>query len=194
VTDHDCIKRSTDIPLFYRHKDKDKIAAYLLIERVNDAAFIAGWNANCKIHEFKMCFRDRATIWWESFQEDDLSLDDCDVVKREFLKTYEPKYSAQTTCSNFADLTKKPGECLNDYHVLVQMAYKQLTDNKPVNMANLRLAGATITQTKLEGMNDMAKFFKHQLFRASLDNPLCNKVLEARKDTFAQSLDLVQEL
>jgi hypothetical protein len=57
-------------------------------------------------------------------------------------------------------------------------------------MAAIRLAGATPDQAKLEGMNDMAKFFKYQLFLASISDPLCDKVLEARKDTFAQSLEL----
>ncbi len=57
-------------------------------------------------------------------------------------------------------------------------------------MANVRLVIATFAQAKLEGMNDMAKFFKHQLFLAGLDDPLRDEVLEARKDTFDQSLEL----
>ncbi len=38
-----------------------------------------------------------------------------DTVKTEFLETYEPKYSAKTTCANFTDLNQKSDESINDY-------------------------------------------------------------------------------
>ena len=40
----------------------------------------------------------------------------------------------------------------------------------------------------------MAKFFKHQMFLASHKDSVHDKVLEAQKDTFTQSLELAQEL
>jgi len=43
LDDHDHINRSMAIPLFYGHKDKDTFTACLLIERINNAATIAGW-------------------------------------------------------------------------------------------------------------------------------------------------------
>jgi hypothetical protein len=55
-----------------------------------------------------------------------------------------------------------------------QTAYKCLTDNKPATMATVRLASATPDQAKLEGMNNMTKFFKHQLFLAGLNNQAGN--------------------
>jgi hypothetical protein len=61
-------------------------------------------------------------------------------------------------------------------------------------MPALRLAGATIDQAKAEGMADMGKFFKHQLFLAGLSDSVCDKVLEAKKDTLAPSLELAREL
>jgi hypothetical protein len=66
LNNHDCAKRSIDIPVFYGHKSKDTIAARLLIARINNAAIIAGWDITHKILEFKMCLRDRAIGWWES--------------------------------------------------------------------------------------------------------------------------------
>jgi Retrotransposon gag protein len=39
-----------------------------------------------------MCLRDRAISWYESLQEDNLNLDNWDVIKQEFMETYEPKY------------------------------------------------------------------------------------------------------
>ncbi len=36
-------------------------------------------------------------------------------------------------------------------------------------------------------MKDMAKSFKHKLFLTGLRDSLCDKVLEAKKDTFAKT-------
>ncbi len=93
----DRTKRSKDIPLFYGQAGKDTISARLLIVRVNDTATIGNWAADHKILEFKMCLRDRAVAWFEGLIEEGLDVNDWDVIKAEFLETYEPKYSAKTT-------------------------------------------------------------------------------------------------
>jgi hypothetical protein len=36
-------------------------------------------------------------------------------------------------------------------------------------------------------MKDMGKFFKHKRFLTGLSDSLCDKVLEAKKDTFAKA-------
>ncbi len=61
-------------------------------------------------------------------------------------------------------------------------------------MVTVRNNAATVAEAKLEGITDMGKFFKDQLFLASLSNNLCDKTLEAKKDTFTQSLELALEL
>jgi hypothetical protein len=190
LPNHESLKRSTDMPLFFSRREKDSISAHHLVERIERAAEIATWNAARKCTELYMILRDKAIVWYESLADDDLDLKDWDVDKKEFLKMYEPKYSARTTCANFSDLTQKPGEGINDYHVRVQTAYKHLTDSKPASMAIVRNTAATVAEAQLEGMTDMAMFFKHQLFLTSLCDNLCNKVLKAKKDTFAQSLEL----
>ncbi len=43
-------------------------------------------------------------------------------------------------------------------------------------------------------MNNTTNFFKHQLFLAGLSDSLCDKVLEAKKDTFTMSLEFAWEL
>jgi len=54
---------------------------------------------------------------------------------------------------------------VNDCHIWVQLAYKRLYDSKLKTMATVRAtAGPAAADVKKEGMNDMAKFFKHQLF------------------------------
>jgi len=182
------------MPLFFGRKEKDTNTAHHLIERIDRARTIATWNAERTCNELYMILREKALVWYESLADDDLDLKDWDVVKKEFLKMYEPKYSARTTCANFSDLTQKPGDTINDYHVRVQTAYKHLIDSKPATMAAVRNAAAIIAEAKAEGMADMGKFFKHQLFLAGLSDNVCDKVLEAKKDTFAQSLELAHEL
>jgi hypothetical protein len=197
LADHDRTKRSTDIPLFYRQPDKDTIAAQLLIIRITDAAAIATWNDACKLLEFKMCLRDKAVGWFEGLTEDGVDTNDWDTVKAEFLETYEPKYSAKTTCANFTDLTQKSEESINDYTYHVQMAYKRLTDKKPGTMGTVQgtiAAGANEADVKAEGINDAFKFIKHQLFLAGLKDGIRDKVLEAAKDTFNKSIKVARNL
>jgi hypothetical protein len=182
------MKRSTDLPLYYGCKDKDMIAAHLFIERITKATTLATWDDARKI-KFYMCLRDKAIIWWESLQDDDVDLDDWEVKK-----AFKPKYSAQMTCANFTDLIQKPGKTINDYHIQVQTAFKRLTD---ISLPPWLLSDWPVLprpKPKTEGMNYMAKFFKHQLFLAGLSDSLRNKVLEAKKDSLAQSLEFAREL
>ncbi len=86
----DCSKRLKDIPLFYGQPGKDTISAHLLIVRVNDTATIVNWAADCKILEFKMCLKDRAVAWFEGLIEEGLDVNNWEVIKAEFLETYDP--------------------------------------------------------------------------------------------------------
>ena len=184
LNDHDRMKRSTDIPLFFARREKDTVLPRILIDRIEDAAEIATWDAARKIRELKLCFRENAIIWWKSLRDYTINLNDWDEVKKEFLETYEPKYSAKTICANFADLKQMPNESMNDFGCRVQVAYDRLVDNKPATMATVRgtiAAGATEAQVKAEGIKDMALFFKHQLFLAGLKDSVRDKVVDARK-------------
>ncbi len=174
LTDHDHVKRSTDIPLFFARCDKDTILPRILIDRIEDATIITNWDEARKIRELKMCFRYRAMIWCKSLKDDNIDFAVWDDIKKEFLDTFKPKYSAKTVCANFADLKQHPDESMNDYRCRVQIAYDRLIDNKPATMAAVRLAGATVDQAKAEGFNDMALFFKHQLFLAGIKDPIHN--------------------
>ncbi len=194
LNDHDCMRRSTDIPLFYARRKKDTVLPRILIDRIEDAAAIATWDEARKIRELKLCFRERAIIWYKSLKDDNIDFAVWDDVKKEFLDTFEPKYSAKTVCANFADLRQHPEESMNNYRCRVQVAYDRLIDNKPATMAAVRLAGATVDQAKAEGINDLALFFKHQLFLARIKDPIRDKVLEAGKATFQESMKLAREI
>jgi hypothetical protein len=197
LNDHDHMRRSTDIPLFYARRDKDTVLPRILIDRIEDAAAIATWDEARKIRELKLCLRERAIIWWKSLRDTTIDITVWDNVKAEFLLTYEPKYTAKTVCANLTDLKQHPDESMNDFLCRIQVAYNPLIDNKPDTMPTVRgtiAAGATEAQVKAEGINDMALFFKHQLFLAGIKDSLRDRVLEAGKATFQESLKFAREL
>jgi hypothetical protein len=197
LNDHDRMRRSTDIPLFYARRDKDTVLPRILIDRIEDAAAIATWDEARKIRELKLCLRERAIIWWKSLRDTTIDIAVWDDVKKEFLTAYEPKYTAKTVCANFTDLKQHPDESMNDFLCRIQVAYDRLLDNKPDTITTVRntmAAGATEAQVKAEGINDMALFFKHQLFLAGVKDSLRDRVLEAGKADLQESLKFAREL
>jgi len=88
------------------------------------------------------------------------------------MKTYEPKYSAHTSCATFPYLIQRPVETMDDYHLRAQLAYKMLYDSKPAAVLAMTAAAA----------------------QADLWENLRKKVLEAEKDAFFERLDLAGEL
>jgi hypothetical protein len=77
------------------------------------------------------------------------------------------------------------------------MAYKRLMDKKPATMAavwGIIAAGATEAEVKAKGISDAFKFIKHQLFLAGLKDGIRDKVLEAAKDTFTESVKVARNL
>jgi len=197
LNDHDRMRRSTDIPLFYARRDKDTVLPRILIDRIEDAAAIATWDEARKIRELKLCLRERAIIWWKSLRDTTINIAVWDEVKKEFLTAYEPKYTAKTVCANFTDLKQHPDESMNDFLCRIQVAYDHLLNNKPATMPTVRTAiaaGATEADIKAEGINDMALFFKHQLFLAGIKDSLRDRVLEAGKADLQESLKFAREL
>jgi hypothetical protein len=59
---------------------------------------------------------------------------------------------------------------------------------------NNMAGGATEAQVKAEGINDMALFFKHQLFLAGVKDSIRDRILEAGKNSLQESLELAREL
>jgi hypothetical protein len=50
--------------MFYRKKEKDTVTPQQLIERIEKAARIAGWNTDAqKCDKFYMCLRESAMSW-----------------------------------------------------------------------------------------------------------------------------------
>ena len=209
---HDRIRRSTDLPLFYGRKEKDTVTPRFLVKRIEAAAPIAQWNPARQCTELYLTLRDRALVWWDSLENDDIAVNNWDIVKAEFLKAYEPRYTAKTNCTNFQDLVQRTGENVQDYYLRVVEIYKRFCEAKP---AMVPLAVATvipnavtaaipvanaglIEDVKLEGFKEGTKkierFVLHQLFIAGLKEDIRAKTMEAGKPTIAESVAYAREL
>lgn len=203
------VKRATDLPPFFGDPAKDTVSARQLIDRMTYAARIAGWAQPAqKCENFYMLLREQALIWWEQLRYEEVDVDnDWDAVKADFLRTYEPRYTAKTTCANFAELTQRQGEGVNHYYLRVCEAMTRICEAKPEAMNDVRSAelpanaipAAAVTDAqrralKNEGIVDAEKFFRHQLFLAGITPSLRTKVMEANKATLRESVAYALEL
>ena len=199
LNDHDRIKRSTELPLYFGNKTSDSISAKNFVDRLEKAAQIANWDQARKCNEFYMVLRDKALIWYESLEDAEVDVNVWDDVKKEFLAAYEPRFTAKTTCTNFHELQQRQGEGVQDYFLRVQEAFKKMCRARPAATDTVRgpLGGATQAEgqvIKKEGIQDSEKFFKHQLFIAGLREGLRDKIMEAGKTSIQESLALAREL
>ena len=199
---HDRLRRSTEMPLFYGRKDKDTISARLFIDCIETAAQVANWDDARKLSEIYLVLRDRAVLWWNSLLDADVDRNNYAAVKADFLASYEPRYTAKTTCTNFQELVQRQGEAVHDYYLRVHDSFAKMCEAKPINIGTVRIVpaaaaavpAADLTTMKTEGIRDTEKFFKHQLFLAGLNEMLRIKVMEANKDTLHESMRLAVEL
>ena len=198
---HDQLRRATDLPPFHGIPSRDTISARQLLDRMTHAARVAHWDDDAaKIDNFYLLLRDRALVWWAQLVYEGVDVANWNTVKEEFLATYEPKYSAKTTCTNFGDLVQRMNETAHDYYLRVCEAMTRICEAKPAALNDVRTAvGAAAAAAdrqaiKAEGILDAEKFFRHQLFLAGLRDPLRTKIMEANKDTIRESVKLANEL
>lgn len=113
---HDRVRRSTDIPLFYGVAGKDTITAAQLIKRVDRAARVANWNDNVKLDQFYLSLRDEAISWHNGLERrPGFDIDDWDAVKTEFLNAYATKYTALSICTTMQSINQKTEETVQTY-------------------------------------------------------------------------------
>ena len=198
---HEQLRRATDLPPFYGVPARDTIGARQLVDRITYAARVANWADDAaKCNNFYLLLRDRALVWWSQLEYEGIDVANWDTVKAEFLATYEPRYTAKTTCTNFGELVQRSNESVNDYYLRVCEAISRICEAKPATMSDVRTAVAAAAaanerqEIKKEGILDAEMFFRHQLFLAGLKDALRGKVLEANKATLRESVQLAIEL
>jgi hypothetical protein len=200
LNDHDRLKRSTEIPLFFGQKSRDSISARLLIDRINTAAQIANWDDARKLRELYMILRGNGLLWWKSLLDAGIDRDNWEAVKNAFLQSYEPKYTAKTTCSNLHELVQRQGEGAHDYYLRIIDTYERMCECRPDAVNDYEgvppngIAAADARTCKMQGIRDAERFFKHQLFLAGLKDDLRTRVMESHKATLYESMTFAMEL
>jgi len=174
------------------------------MDRFETASRIANWDADQvrKCEEFYLIMRDRALVWWKSLEDvPDFPKDDngrynnWNRVKEEFLAAYAIKYTAKSACTNFQDLVQRSGENVQDFYLRVSEAYQRLRESRPDTLFLVRynIDPPVQEDIKKEGIDDMGRFFLHQLFLAGLKEDIRIKTMEAGHDTVQQSLTTARE-
>lgn len=136
---HNHLCHSTEMPLFYRQKDKDTISAHLFFDCIETAAGIANWNDARKLSEIYLVLRDRAVLWWNSLLDANIDRNNYQAVKANFLASYEPCYMAKTTCTNFQELVQCHGEAVDNYYLRVHDSFAKMCEAKPAAIGTIRV-------------------------------------------------------
>jgi hypothetical protein len=201
LTQHDKVRRSTDIPLFYGKKDKDTISPQQLIERIERAARVANWNTDeRKCDEFFLCLRDKAISWHNTLDNvDDFNKTNWTDVKKEFLDAYAPKFTARTLCTSFQDLRQKTEESVQDFYNRVSDVFRDAYQTKPDHVVNYGgdLLGLTIAQCvgiRKTGIDSMQKLMMNTVFLGGLKEEIRVKVLESGSTRVQESVRLAREI
>ena len=197
---HDRVKRSTDIPLFYGSKNKDNITPHQLLDRLERAARVAQWADDIrKCDEFFLCLREEALNW--SYTLDDIPGFDrgnWPDVKREFLAAHATKYTAKTLCTSFQDLRQKSGETVQLFYNRVSSTFRDAYKVKPDHVLAATRVGASTQaeadQIRLQGVTAMQLLTMNTVFLGGLREDIRTKVLETGPTLIQESVKLAREI
>jgi hypothetical protein len=176
---HDRVRRTTDIPLFYGRKEKDTITPQQLVFRLEKAARVAQWDnlANPderKTDEFYLSLRDDALSWYNTLDNIfGFNKEVWNDLKAKFLEAYAPKYTAKTLCICFQDLRQKPDETVQRFYNRVTDTFRNAYLTKPDHTITYQgnLHGATQAQCNeimLQGVNRMQWLMLNTVFLGGL--------------------------
>lgn len=196
VEGYDRLRKSTEIPIFFGDSKKDNILPSVLIARVERARRSANWTEERTCDEFLNCLREKAIYWHKGFEGVQVNDRNWQEIKEYFLATYEPRFSARTTRTNFQRLRQEHDAKVQEFNNRLSVALEQLRKARPAEMLKVRRvpapapqvapAGADAAATaavsahnvtamtpeqnraadKLEGWEDAEFFFMYLLFTA----------------------------
>ena len=210
LTQHDRVRRSTDIPVFFGDERKDTVSPHQLIKRVEQAGVIAHWDTADgdvaagprKCDELYMCLRGSALSWFNSLK--DLGVPDRNwpVLKAEFLDAYAPRFSARTLCTSFQDLKQKSDEKVQIFFHRVSDAFSDAYRVKPDAVttftgvdaerggANLATASSLVAM----GVIKMQLLMMSTIFLGGLKDEIRVRVLESGPEDIRTALKLAREV
>jgi hypothetical protein len=203
---HDRVRRTTDIPLFYGRKDKDTITPQQLVFRLEKAARVAQRDnlANPdqrKTDEFYLSLRDDALSWYNTLDNIfNFNKENWNDLKTKFLEAYAPKYTAKTLCICFQDLRQKPEETVQRFYNRVTDTFRNAYLIKPDHTVtyvgalpgNINLQEAN--EVLLQGVNRMQWLMLNTVFLGGLREDICSRVLEEGPTEPDESAKLAREI
>jgi Retrotransposon gag protein len=192
--------------LFYGRKGKDTISPQQLVERLEKAARVAGWNALAnpgqpKTDEFFLSLRDNALSWYNTLDNIiGFNKEDWDKLKKKFLEAYAPKYSAKALCICFQDLRQKSDESVQDFYNKVSDTFHNAYQTKPDHKVTFvgTLPG-TATQAECDvvlkqGVKHMQLLMLNTVFLGGLREEIRNQVLEDGPTNPDESVKAAREI
>jgi len=201
LLNHDRVRRTTDIPLFFGNKAKETITPQQLIERIEIAAEVANWNTDeRKCAEFFLCLREDALSWYNTL--DHIIGFNKKVwadIKREFLAAYAPKYSARALCICFQDLRQKPDETVQKFYNRVSdtfiNAYKVKPDHTITYEGDLMgRTQAEMNKAMGQGIERMQLLMMNTVFLGGLRDNIQTRVLEESPTKPQESVKAAREI
>ena len=211
LTQHDRVRRSTDIPMFYGDERRDTVSPHQLIKRIEGAAEIAHWdeanddqraNGPRKWEELYMCLRHSALSWFNSLADLGVNEKRWPELKAEFLDAYAPRFSARTLCTSFQDLRQKQEEKVQQFFHRVADAFSDAYRAKPLEVitftgtveqrgtANQALA----TELVKMGVQKMQLLMMSTIFLGGLKDEIRVRVLESGPENIKTALKLAREV
>ena len=202
LLNHDRVRRTTDIPVFHGRQSKDTIQPQQLIERLEKAARVAGWDQDQrKCDEFSLSLRDNALSWYNTLDNIiDFDKNNWAELKKKFLEAYAPKYSAKALCICFQDLRQKNDENVQDFYNRVSDTFRNAYEVKPAHTITYTgtLPG-TATQAECnevlkQGVKRMQLLMLNTVFLGGLKEEIRNRVLESGPTEPDESVKAAREI
>jgi hypothetical protein len=204
LTQHDKVRRSTDIPLFYGRKDQDTISPHQLLERINRAKRVANWADDERVcDEFYLCLRDRAISWSNTLDNiPGFNRNSWADVQREFLAAYATKFTARTVCTSFHDLRQKSDETVQDFYNRVSEVFRDAFLVKPDHVTvhdgtDAERFALTVVQAQAlmkRGIDNMQLLVMNTMFIGGLRPDIRDKVLETGPTRIQEAVKLAREV
>jgi hypothetical protein len=203
LINHDRVRRTTDIPLFYGVKEKDTISPQQLVDRLERAARVAGWaNEEMQCDQFFLSLREEALKW--SYTLDNIigfNKAAWNDVKEKFLEAYAPRFSAKTLCISFQDLKQKSQEDVQQFYNRVSETFRNAYLTKPDhvttyvgNLAGLGVDQAGANTIMSQGIQRMQLLMMNTVFLGGLKEEIRSKVLEEGPTLIEESVKLARDI
>jgi hypothetical protein len=202
---HDRVRRTTDIPLFYGRKEKDTITPQQLVYRLEKASRVAQWDNlpnpdERKTDEFYLSLRDDALLWYNTLDNIfGFNKEVWNDLKVKFLEAYAPKYTAKTLCICFQDLRQGSSETVQRFYNRVtdtfRNAYLTKPDHTTTYIGNLHgSTQAECNEIMLQGVNRMQWLMLNTVFLGGLREDIRSRVLEEGPTEPDESAQLAREI